>query len=152
MPAQAKSGRLRIIRAGAEIFYFVSEGAEQDFRFLAKYPFSLEDINTFRIVGITGGPKAELDVRFTEMLIRAESLPNATPPTVANSPQQAVTGPTSPNSRLPLVLLLGLIITLLAGGAYGLLFHRRQRRQPAASAAPVSDEKSKTAKTKRNVG
>ncbi len=143
MPAQAKTGRLRIMRAGDEIFYFVSEAAEQGFRFVAKFPFSLDDINTFRIVGITGGPKAELDVRFTEMLIRAESLPNAAPPTVANSPQQAATNPPPPNSSLSLVLLLGLIITLLAAGGLWFLFHRRQRPETAVSASPAANEKIK---------
>jgi RNA polymerase sigma factor (sigma-70 family) len=76
VPASASTGRLRLTRTGALLGYYVADGANGPFRLFRQIPFVNEDLKEVRIMASTGGPKASLDVRFTDLRIRAESLPN----------------------------------------------------------------------------
>ena len=80
--------RFRLTRTGATLSYFLAEEGDPDFRLLQQYDFVEDDVKDIRLVATTGGPLAALDVRITDLRIRAESLPNleaveASPKTVA---------------------------------------------------------------------
>ena len=80
-PANVKTGRLRMARSGDTLFYKAADG--DDFRIVAKLPFSSDDVTEVRFVATTGGPKAALDVRITDLQIRADAIaktPTAPPP------------------------------------------------------------------------
>jgi hypothetical protein len=74
-----KSGRLRLVRAGAEMSYYVAEGAESEFKLLKTYTHSAEDVRGVTIVGSTGGDQAALDVRVIDLRIKAADLPTPGP-------------------------------------------------------------------------
>jgi hypothetical protein len=74
-PAAAKAGMLRLVRSGAEISYYASEGEGGAFRLLHSYPLVTDDVEAVQLVGTTGGERAALGVRFSDLRIRAESLP-----------------------------------------------------------------------------
>ncbi len=79
-PAKAKTGRLRLTRTGNVLSYFAAEGSDADFTLLQKFPFSTEDVREVRITGGTGGEKAALDIRITDLRIRAAALPKTFEP------------------------------------------------------------------------
>jgi hypothetical protein len=75
-PTRAKAGQLRLVRAGAVISYSVLNDAEQEFVLLQQHPFGTDDIRELQIVATTGGAKAKLDVRITDLRIEAAVLSN----------------------------------------------------------------------------
>jgi hypothetical protein len=75
-PAGMKSGRLRLVRAGAILSHYVAEDAAGGFALLRQHPFGAEDVRAIHVGGHTGGRKAALDFRITDLRIRAESLPD----------------------------------------------------------------------------
>jgi WD40 repeat protein len=74
-PTKAKAGRLRLVRTGSLLSYYTAEGSNSEFTFLQQYPFGAEDLKDVRLMVAPGGPKAALDVRVTDLRIRAEALP-----------------------------------------------------------------------------
>jgi hypothetical protein len=76
----AKTGRFRLIRTGDKIAYYLSEGADKDFKFLTKHPFSSADLLEIQVSAQTSGPNAVLDVRFTDFQINALALPKKSAP------------------------------------------------------------------------
>ncbi len=81
-PTDAKSGRLRLVREGAELAYLVADGDDDAFTLLAKFPLGPEDVKEVRIVGSTGGDKAAIDVRVRDLRIKAAALPRPAPKVV----------------------------------------------------------------------
>ncbi len=73
-PAKAKTGRLRLTRTGNLLAYAVADGPDKDFIPLQQFPVGTEDLREIRITGNTGGDKAALDVRVTDLRIRAARL------------------------------------------------------------------------------
>ena len=82
--------RFRLARTGATLSYFVAEEGDPDFRLLQQYDFVEDDVKDIRLVASTGGPLAALDVRITDLRIRAESLPNLPKQEAAEASQKAV--------------------------------------------------------------
>jgi serine/threonine protein kinase len=119
-PTGAKSGRLRMARTGSDLVYWASEGSSTEFKRLDTYSFGKEDLKSVRLLGSTGGPTAALDVRFTDLTIRADSLPNR-PESGASPPKPEQKG------WLALGLILALVIAAVLG--LGLWLHARQRRR-----------------------
>jgi serine/threonine protein kinase/WD40 repeat protein len=74
-PTTAKSGRLRMVRTGSTLAYYAA-APESDFVLLERFPFAAEDLKFVRLLGSTGGPQAELDVRATDLTIRAGLMPD----------------------------------------------------------------------------
>src|SRR5205814_412908 len=72
----AKTGRLRLVRAGPHLYYGWSEGFDGDIKFRSKYNFGDEDLREMRIIGSTGGDKASLSARVSDFRIRADAIPN----------------------------------------------------------------------------
>ena len=73
----AKSGRLRLVRNESTMLFCVAEGAEQEFKLLDKTSIRHEDLRNIRVFGTTGDKNASLDVRVTNLRIRADAFPDA---------------------------------------------------------------------------
>jgi hypothetical protein len=120
-PAQASSGRLRLVRTGADIYFLLADGPEKDFVPLQRYLFGAEDVRDVRLVGSTGGPKASLDVRLTDWRIRSESLVGQP----AAPPQQPIS-----TKWWKIGGLLGLLLALMVLSVF---FYLRFSRAPDSS-------------------
>jgi serine/threonine protein kinase len=123
-PAAAKSGQLRLVRTGAMLAHYVAEGADGAFTLLWQHPFGAEDVRAIRVGGHTGGPKASLDFRVTDLRVRADSLPDLPVDEVEDSGETA---------WLPVAFALSLTVALCL--AVWLYLRQRRRRPPANSAA-----------------
>jgi hypothetical protein len=142
-PTKAMTGRLRLVRSGADLHYGFSEEFDGYFRYFKRFPFGPEDLRRVRIVGATGGDKATLDVRVTDFRIRADSIPNmpaAVPVPAAVVPQAAVPQAdalTAPAGRgwLMAALLIGTALILVSAVALGVAFLLLRRRAVQAPAA-----------------
>jgi predicted RNA-binding Zn-ribbon protein involved in translation (DUF1610 family) len=129
-PTEAKTGQLRMARAGSVLSYYASKDAEADFAFLQKYPFGADDVSEIEIVGHTGGAKAALDVRVADLRIRAAALPTLPRPDAPSAEPNA-----SPRGWLMAASLLALIVVLALATSLGAwLYWRRRRTGPAADA------------------
>jgi serine/threonine protein kinase len=127
-PAQAKVGRLRILRIGSEASFYAAEGPNADFTLLPPpRHFGEEDLRSIELVGSTGGPNATLDVRLTDLRVRM-STRLAPPPSEGNAHLSA-------RIALPIVAV---VLTALGLGVWLLL---RSRRDPAEQQATDSAAK-----------
>jgi hypothetical protein len=79
----AKSGRLRLVRAGAKLRFGAAEGNNPEFAVLHELPFTDAALRGVRVVCSTGGRDSSLDVRLTDLHIRAASLPGVPRPDMA---------------------------------------------------------------------
>ncbi len=146
--AKAKVGRMRIVRTGSEASFYVAEGPDADFQLLHKCFFGDEDLLQIELVAATGGPKAALDVRFTDLRVRTGA--SLTPP-----PEAA---PARKPMRLALPILAGVLLVLGVGIWLVLRPGRRNRKeqhgtdgeaaadQPEKEAAPIAFRCSRCAK------
>jgi len=138
-PAATKTGRLRLVRSGDELFYLASAGLDAPFVFLRKYRFGADDLKRVVITSATGSDKATLDARVTDFQIRADAIPDAprpeaaaeTPPTLASTPRDGARG--------WLLASLALALVLVGAFAAALILRKRGRaRRNGTQAAPVS--------------
>jgi hypothetical protein len=113
--AEARSGRLRLARHGNALFYHAAEGNDGDFVLLKRYPFETDDLKVIRLVGTTGADTAALEVRVTEMRIRAENLPGLSNPE---------NGPMTSTWRL------GLLAAVFVAVFVAVRLYARLRRRP----------------------
>jgi hypothetical protein len=88
--ARGATGRLRLVREGVVMSYFVSEEADGPFKLIEQYPFSAAPLEDVRVTASTGGPKAALDVRITDLVIRGEGLSQTTDGVPALAPPRNV--------------------------------------------------------------
>jgi hypothetical protein len=122
--AQAKSGRLRLVREGPTLFFYAADGAA-DFRLLRQYGFTTETLRDVRVVANTDGLKAAFDVRVTDLRIRAASAPGLPVPGL---PKELAPAQAANDGRR--ALRLGAFGALLGAALLGVwLFIRRRRRQ-----------------------
>jgi hypothetical protein len=130
-PAQGKGGRLRLERTGSMLAYYASEGLSNEFTLIQRYPFGADDVRQVRAVGLLSGPNASLDVRVTDLRIRAQSAPEppASQPPASQPPasQPPASQPPASGSRgwVAAAMLL-VLITILCG--VGLWLYLRQWR------------------------
>src|SRR5882724_9458195 len=89
LPARGKSGSLRLVRTRSSLSYYASQEAGENFTLLQQHPFGTEDLKTVRLVGTTGAANAALDVRVTDLRIRAEALSNLPPAPEVQTPPQS---------------------------------------------------------------
>jgi len=120
-PAIAKSGKLRITRAGSAVSFYIAEAPGDDFTLLYRHPFVADDLKAIHIGGSTGGPKASLEGRITELRVRAGNLPIS---------PKAATNPAADKGWLSRALALGLVVTLAV--ALGVWVFARIRPRVAA--------------------
>ena len=133
-PAKDKSGRLRLVRSGAHLYHYVSEGANEDFRLLYHHPFPVEDVMAVRWGGTTGGPQAALDGRFIDLSIRADDLPDLPRNKVAalvkrdvEPEPEAAAAPRKSFTWLIVALIIGFVIILTVTFAGGLMLYLRRK-------------------------
>lgn len=79
VPTTAKTGRLRLARTGSVLSCLASEGAHDAFVLLKESPFSPLDVKQVSLYTSTGGPRADLDVRVSDLRVVADSLPDLAP-------------------------------------------------------------------------
>jgi DNA-directed RNA polymerase subunit RPC12/RpoP len=132
--ARAKTGRLRLVRTGAELFFYRGEG-DNDFVLLDTQPFGTKDLKDVRIVASTGVPKAVLDVRVSEFRIRADGLVKHATPALPPPAPIAQAESTSPWLIMLLALGVGAVVLVFALTA-GVIF---LRKKPAPH-APIAPE------------
>lgn len=148
-PVKQKSGRLRMVRNGTELSYYLSDGQETEFKLLTTFPFVADDIKAIHIFGHTSSPKAALEVRFTDLHIEAKAVapkaaativrpiepgpklaapiepaPKLEPPPVpaaVNPPIAAPMAKTSNAVPLTLLIVLGGVLAILSAIVVGLL-------------------------------
>jgi hypothetical protein len=82
-PTPTTTGRLGLVRSGEELYYLASRGVDQPLKFLQKYRFGAEDVQRIMISAATGGVKAQLDLRVTDLRIRADAIPGVPAPEAA---------------------------------------------------------------------
>jgi hypothetical protein len=73
-PAEARSGRLRLVRAGSTLRYMVSEGVSKDFREPRREGFGGEGSRAVALLGDTGGSRGPLTVRLTGFGVKGDEL------------------------------------------------------------------------------
>jgi hypothetical protein len=79
MAATAKTGQIRLVRSGAVLGYFVKDGEGKGFRQYYASEFGTKDLKNVRLVASTNGPTSQLDVRITDLTIRADGFVKETP-------------------------------------------------------------------------
>jgi hypothetical protein len=67
----ARSGRLRLVRTGSVLSFYVAQGADGPFQLFQRYPFSADDLKDIRIAGSTGSAQASLHARASDLRVRA---------------------------------------------------------------------------------
>jgi hypothetical protein len=92
--AGAPTGRLRLVRTGGLLAHYVAEGPGEDFKLLQEEPFPTDDLKDVRLVAATGSPEAALDVRLTDLRIRATAIANAEAVTKVTPPAAGEETPT----------------------------------------------------------
>ncbi len=102
---------------GTELSFYAADGPAAELTLLHQVPSGSEDLRHVEIGGSTGGPQAALDVRFTDLRVRAGAAPEEEPETPA-----ATLGVR--RSWLRTVALLAGVVTLA-----GLLAAYRRRRR-----------------------
>jgi hypothetical protein len=122
-PARARSGRMRLSREGEMLSYFAADGPGADFRLVNAAPFPADDVRGIQLVSSTGGPKASLDVRVTDLRVRATELPEL--PALVVKPG---------GTRWMLLTSAVALLAILVLGV--VLLWRRRRREPETSPPP----------------
>jgi hypothetical protein len=124
---EAMTGRLRLVRSGADWYYAASEAVDGEFKYFARFLFGAEDVRQFRIIGMTGGENASLDVRVTDLRIRADAIPNM--PDHPPRPVRAVEDPQQVGGKgwWAAGVLIGLAIVFLLALALGAWLYFRKR-------------------------
>src|ERR1019366_961464 len=133
---KAQTGRLRLVRSGADVYYGGSDGIDGEFVFFRTYPFGGDDLREVRLLAGTGTNKAMLDVRVTDFRIRADAIPNmpaGSPAPGGAAPAEPMAGQPSGKGWLAVAVAVGIAIALLAAITVGGAFYRRRPKPPAAT-------------------
>ena len=133
--AKANSGRLRLVRKGALLSYYMAEDGDENFTLLAQYPTTPEAVTRASLVGQTGGPNAKLDVIFTDLRIRADSLPGL-PDSAAPIAASTTVATTENGSLWGAGIILALVLFSSIGATWYLF---RRIGQPGAMVASAEE-------------
>jgi serine/threonine-protein kinase len=101
-------GRLKLVRTGPRLDYLVSDG-ESPYQLLRSEEVGGADVESLRLVGFSGWGPVAVDVRFTDLVIDADRLPDAAP--ALSLPGRMAW----PRAWLPAALVVGLLISLPLG-------------------------------------
>ncbi|HZZ80269.1 MAG TPA: sigma-70 family RNA polymerase sigma factor [Gemmataceae bacterium] len=77
-PTASKSGRLRLVRKDKTLYFVGAEAGKQPV-LLQEFEFGAKDLRQVRILGLTGGSQAALDVVVTDFRIRADAFTKPRP-------------------------------------------------------------------------
>jgi hypothetical protein len=133
----ARAGRLRLVRTGAVVSCFASDGAGEDYVPLGEYPFSRADVKQVFLNASTGGPRAQLDVRLSDLRIVAASLPDLA----------ADTGQPAGSKRWLAAAVAVTALLLLLGAAVAGWLRRRPGAVPADPARGRAERSQKSTRT-----
>jgi serine/threonine-protein kinase len=128
-PPAGKTGRLRLARAGNLVSYRVAEGESDQFRLLHQNEFVSGGLQDVQLIATTLGPEALLDLRISDLHIRAKAVLDSPLVGPAEGPATGAGG----RSRVFLVSTVVLVLGL--GLIYGVWLFARQRRGDAAALA-----------------
>lgn len=144
IPARSATGAMRMVRNGGKIYFLHKEG-DQEFALFHQDDYTDKDIKNVRVVSTTGGPAALIDVRVTDLHIRADGfLSKNESPAAAEVAPAAVTG----RSWWPFVAALCGVSALLALGGGGWLVLRLRKRPAVKQPVPApTHETAKLVKT-----
>ena len=141
-PTTGTTGRLRLVRSGADLSFLVSTGADQPFTLVQKRRFGAADLKRVSISGATGGEKAMLDVRLTDFSIRADAIPGA-----PSAEQTAKPAPIAETPReggmvwwivgLLVVLAIALLLVLTLGARFLVRDRRGAAKHVPSDAIPT---------------
>ena len=143
VPAEAKSGRLRFVRVGADVSYFAADGADGEFQLFSKNTITPGDVKRIRMVATTGGPKAALDVRITDLVVRAEAFPDLPADQLVHraDPNGApAPAPAAPSHAWLYggILVAAALVMLLLFAVAAMLLRRKSSRVRDSVDAPIS--------------
>jgi serine/threonine protein kinase/DNA-binding beta-propeller fold protein YncE len=128
-PTTARTGRLRLVRTGSVLSCYAAEESSDEFILIRQHSFGTEDLKAVHLGGQTGGPKAALEARVTELRIRAKS--------AADLP--AAQRQAGSKSWLAAGLVLGLAATLACALGVWFWARRGQRTGGESALAPGRD-------------
>jgi len=138
-PTQAAAGRLRIVRNGSEVSYFVSEDTGKEFTFLRTDQFRADAVKQVRIIGTVGGPEAWLDARVIDLRVRADAIAGAEVTTHFPSPLGVPeTQGAGRHDWLVVGSLVGAASLLSLALSTGVALYLRRRRRAGQAPAPAS--------------
>lgn len=138
-----RSGQLRLVRRGPTLTYYAAEADSNDFILLQEHQLPDLDLRDVSLVGQTNDPQAELEARFTELHIRAESLPSVPAQLLAGAATAAAPEPPTGGGQgwLLAIELLAVLLGLALAGGLGVWLYRRQAPAtppPAGQMPPAS--------------
>jgi hypothetical protein len=128
-PTEARSGKLRLVRRGAVVTYFVADDGKEEFQELHQFEVSADDFQFARIAADAGGQDVPVDLRFHDLEIRSREVPEEARTDGAAEPPRrekkwlAAAG----------LVVLGVVLSL-ATAALGVRLYRRRGREPAPGA------------------
>jgi hypothetical protein len=129
VPAQESRGKLRLVRTGPQVVYWVKDG-EADYRRVRAEEMGTEEVKSLRVYCTTGARNVAVSVRLLDLVIDADEFPGG--------PVQ------SQVSDQPILPILGWItaalVVLLA--SLSLIWFLMQRRRTPAKAIPISTAES----------
>jgi serine/threonine protein kinase len=137
MKATAPSGRLRLVRTGSQLQYLAADGVP-GYRTLRSLEIGTEDVRLVRVYATTTDRPVLLDVRFTDLDVRADEIVR---PAAEPAPPSAPAEAPRPGSGLTAALVFGLLLLTL-GVALGVWLSARLRRavgQPAPEDLPPDE-------------
>ncbi len=130
-PTQALSGRLRMVRQGTVVSYYVAEQAQSDFTLIQESSWSAEPLEELRLIGWTGSAEGSLDVRITDFQLRAAALPGLSAnPTLSSGGRGSM--------AKGVILVLGINLAILCG-VWLLVRQRRERKNRSGSTSAPLD-------------
>jgi serine/threonine protein kinase len=147
VPTDAKAGSLRLVRVGANLRYAAAEGARPELVKLHELPFTDAALKGVRLVCGVGGRDSSLDVRFTDLHIRAASLPRL--PATASQPGAAVPDmarPLAERGWLATACAVALAVAVLFAATAAMALLRRRKAPPPDRAQPAAGTDAAVAK------
>lgn len=126
--AKQQTGRLRIVRSGAMLHYFVVDGPGEEFWEIDRVPTVTNDVEELWLTLERGGAPAAAEVIWKDMVVRAQSF-------------RGEGG--RPDSRMRMVVFLATLFLAVVGTGGALYWwYRRKRKasQPPAQTPPADDQ------------
>ena len=120
-PLQVKKGQMRLVRSGRVLSYSLAEDPQRSFSKLQEFSFGEEDVKDLRFVASTEGPEDVVDVRFSDLSVRAEALFNVPETNTSQANEESWL-------FVPLAIVLLVVLLIVVGFATQLLSHHKNHR------------------------
>jgi hypothetical protein len=127
----AKSGQLRLVRTDTVLSFLSSPTDSEEFTLLKEYPFTTNDLKTVFLEASTNDPKDLVDVRITNLRVRAAAI-------------QTGKAPLPRKGGLAAILLVGLVVTMFSILALWLILRWRRSKETATPPTLEAEESNQT--------